>query len=169
MAICLQRLAEEMRRKVIQEVTFAGLIAAIYYVITILSAPLSFGQVQCRLSEVLLFLCLKNRFAVWGYTIGCMLPTLTSPLGIIDVIVGGGYNLVCGMVAYNTGRKIPTFLTATVGSGLVVGAEMRICYGLPMMESAFFVALGQAIALTIGLRMYTAIGDRLQRVINRYV
>lgn len=157
------------RRKVIQEVTFAGLIAAIYYVITIMSAPLSFGQVQCRLSEVLLFLCLRNRFAVWGYTIGCMLTNLTSPLGIIDVIVGGGYNLVCGIVAYKTGRKMPTFVAATVGSGIVVGAEMRICYGLPMMESAVFVALGQAIALTIGLAMYKAIGNRLQRVINRYV
>lgn len=157
------------RRKMIQEVTFAGLIAAIYYVITIMSAPLSFGQVQCRLSEVLLFLCLRNRFAVWGYTIGCMLTNLTSPLGIIDVVVGGGYNLVCGMVAYKTKRKLPTFIAATVGSGIVVGAEMRICYGLPMVESAVFVALGQAIALTIGLAMYKAIGNRLQRVINRYV
>ena len=157
------------RRKMIQEVTFAGLIAAIYYVITIMSAPLSFGQVQCRLSEVLLFLCLRNRFAVWGYTIGCMLANLTSPLGIIDVVVGGGYNLVCGMVAYKTTRKLPTFIAATVGSGIVVGAEMRICYGLPMVESAVFVALGQAIALTIGLAMYRAIGNRLQRVINRYV
>lgn len=157
------------RRKMIQEVTFAALIAAIYYVITIMSAPLSFGQVQCRLSEVLLFLCLRNRFAVWGYTIGCMLTNLTSPLGVIDVVVGGGYNLVCGIVAYKTKRKFPTFIAATVGSGIVVGAEMRICYGLPMMESAVFVALGQAIALTIGLAMYRAIGNRLQRVISRYV
>ena len=157
------------RRKIVQEVTFAGLIAALYYVITIMSAPLSFGQVQCRLSEVLLFLCLRNRFAVWGYTVGCMLTNLTSPLGIIDVVVGGGYNFVCAMVAYKTGRKVPAILSATVGSGLVVGAEMRICYGLPMMESAVFVAIGQTLALMIGLAMYKAIGDRLQRVINRYV
>lgn len=158
-----------MRNKVIKEVTFAGLIAALYYVITILSAPLSFGQVQCRLSEVLLFLCLRNRFAVWGYTVGCMLTNLTSPLGIIDVVVGGGYNLVCALIAYKTGKKVPAFIAATVGSGLVVGAEMRTCYGLPMMESAVFVAIGQAIALMIGLAMYKVIGDRLQRVINRYV
>ena len=88
------------RRKIVQEVTFAGLIAALYYVITILSAPLSFGQIQCRLSEVLLFLCLKNRFAVWGYTVGCMLTNLTSPLGIIDVKL-----LICPFNAFGSGKK----------------------------------------------------------------
>lgn len=158
-----------MKRKITQELTFAGLVAALYYVITVMSAPLSFGQVQCRISEVLLFLCLRNRFAVWGYTVGCMLANLTSPLGIIDVVVGGGFNLVCGLVAYKTGRKFPAFLAGTIGNGIVVGAELKICYGLPMLESVFFVAVGQVIALTAGLFMYKAVGDRLQRVINRYV
>ena len=158
-----------MRKKIVQEVTFAGLIAALYYVVTIMSAPLSFGQVQCRISEVLLFLCLRNRFAVWGYTVGCMLTNLTSPLGVVDVVIGGGYNLVCGMVAYKSKRKLPTFITATIGSGMVVGMEMNVFYGMPFVESAFFVAIGQAIALTIGALMYRAIGDRIQRVIDRYV
>lgn len=158
-----------MRNKAIKEITFAGLVAALYYVMSLLSAPLSFGQVQCRLSEVLLFLCLRNRFAVWGYTIGCMLTNLSSPLGIIDVVVGGGYNLVCGLVAYKTGKKLPAFFTATVGSGVVVGVELWLCYGLPFVESAVFVAIGQSIALAIGAVIYKVVGERLQRTINRYV
>ena len=55
--------------------------AAIYYVLCVAIAPLSYGQIQCRISEVTLLFCMHNTFAVYGYTLGCALANLTSPAG----------------------------------------------------------------------------------------
>ena len=153
----------------VKEVTFAGLVAALYYVVTLMSAPLSYGQVQCRLSEILLYLCVRNRFAVWGYAIGCAIANLSSPLGMIDVVVGSLCNLVCGLVAFKSHKMSTAFFSGVLLNGAVVGAELWICYSLPFFESAGFVALGQTLALGMGLLIFQAVGDRVQRVINRYV
>ena len=156
------------RNHVAQKITFAGLTAALYYVVTVFVAPISYGQIQCRLSEVLLFLCLRNSFGVWGYTIGCMLANLSSPLGIIDVVLGGGCNLVCALVARLTGRILPTLLIVPLLGGLAVGTELWLCYGLPLVESVLAVALGQLAALSIGALLYRAIGQRIQRYIDHF-
>lgn len=158
-----------MRNKVVKEVTFAGLVAALYFVITMLSAPLSYGQVQCRLSEMLLYLCIHNRFAVWGYAIGCALANISSPLGIVDVVLGGVCNWVCGYLAYKSGGMIPAFLYGVFLNAAVVGLELWMFYGLPFFESAGFVAVGQMAALGMGMLIFYTVGNRLQRIINRYV
>ena len=59
---------------------YAAMTAAIYYVLCVAIAPLSYGQIQCRISEVILLFCMHNTFAVYGYTLGCALANLTSPV-----------------------------------------------------------------------------------------
>lgn len=68
----------------------AAAIAAIYIVLTILFAPISFGIVQFRISEALTLLPALTPAAVPGLIIGCFISNVLNPdsLGSIDIIFG---------------------------------------------------------------------------------
>ena len=132
-------------RSNMKSLAYAAMTAAIYYVLCVAIAPLSYGQVQCRISEVILLFCMHNTFAVYGYTLGCALANLTSPLGILDVIVGSLANLIVGTFARRSGKVVPTILFGTVFNGIVVGAELSIVYGSPNhFQYAFYQGITQA-------------------------
>lgn len=151
-------------RSNMKSLTYAAMTAAIYYVLCVAIAPLSYGQVQCRISEVILLFCMHNTFAVYGYTLGCALANLTSPLGILDVIVGSLANLIAGMFARKCGKVAPTILFTTVFYGIVVGAELSIVYGSPFLLNAVCVAAGEAISLLVGALLYHLVGKRLESI-----
>lgn len=148
----------------IKPLIYAAMTAAIYYVLCVAIAPLSYGQVQCRISEVILLFCMRNTFAVYGYTIGCALANLTSPLGILDVIVGSLANLIVGSFARKCGKVVPTVLFGTVFNGIVVGAELSIVYGSPFLLNAVCVAAGEAVSLLVGALLYHLVGKRLESI-----
>ena len=62
-----------------------AMIAAIYVVLTILFAPISFGPVQFRISEALCILPFFTPAAVPGLFVGCLLS-----------------NLLCGCLLYTS-------------------------------------------------------------------
>ena len=65
-----------------------SLVAALYFVCTVALAPISFGAVQFRLSEILVLLCFYKKDYCYSLILGCALANLFSPLGIYDVIFG---------------------------------------------------------------------------------
>ena len=148
----------------IKPLIYAAMTAAIYYVLCVAIAPLSYGQIQCRISEVILLFCMHNTFAVYGYTLGCALANLTSPLGILDVIVGSLANLIVGSFARKCGKALPTVLFGAVFNGIVGGAELSIVYGSPFLLNAVCVAAGEAVSLLVGALLYHLVGKRLESI-----
>lgn len=65
-----------------------GIIATLYIGATMAVAPLSFGAVQLRLSEVLVLLCFYNPEFSLSLIIGCFITNLYSPLTYYDLIFG---------------------------------------------------------------------------------
>lgn len=106
----------------------------------------------------------NNTFAVYGYTLGCALANLTSPLGILDVIVGSLANLIVGAFARKSGKVAPTVLFGTVFNGVVVGAELSIVYGSPFLLNAVCVAAGEGISLLLGAVLYKLVGKRVESI-----
>lgn len=151
-------------RSNMKSLAYAAMTAAIYYVLCVAIAPLSYGQVQCRISEVILLFCMHNNFAVYGYTLGCALANLTSPLGVLDVIVGSLANLIVGTFARKSGKVVPTILFGTVFNGIVVGAELSIVYGSPFLLNAVCVAAGEGISLLLGAMLYKLVGKRVESI-----
>lgn len=47
-------------RSNMKSLAYAAMTAAIYYVLCVAIAPLSYGQVQCRISEVILLFCMST-------------------------------------------------------------------------------------------------------------
>ena len=66
-----------------------AMIAALYVVLTVLFAPISFGPIQFRISEVLVLLCFFKRDYCISLILGCFIANLFSiELGYVDLIFG---------------------------------------------------------------------------------
>ena len=62
---------QNFRNKKVLFLTQSALIAAVYTVVTLALAPISFGQMQVRVSEALTLLCVFSPTAIVGVTLGC--------------------------------------------------------------------------------------------------
>ena len=66
----------------------AALIGAIYATITIAFAPISYGQLQVRISEALTILPFFTPAAIPGLFIGCIVANIYGGQGMIDIEIG---------------------------------------------------------------------------------
>jgi len=125
----------------------AGIIAAIYFALTVANASFSYGQIQARISEALCVLPFFTPAAVPGLFIGCFFANLAgSPLGVFDVILGSLATLLAAWAAYRIKNKWLLPLPAVIVNALVVGAELYFIAKLPFFESVAYVGAGEAIA-----------------------
>ena len=72
-----------MKNKNVSYLTQAAMIAAIYVVLTIVFAPISFGEIQVRIAEMLTILPIFTPAAIPGLFIGCLIGNITG--GAISV------------------------------------------------------------------------------------
>lgn len=72
----------------LRKLVYSAVIGAIYAVLTMVLAPISYGVVQFRISEVLCVLPFFVPYSAVGLTIGCVIANLMSAAGILDVIFG---------------------------------------------------------------------------------
>ena len=135
------------------KLTHAAIAAALYVVITLIAAPISYGPLQLRLSEILMILPYFMPETAAGLAVGCFIVNIGSVYGIFDMILG---SLATGIAAFLIARsgkrktKKDVVLTVTapaVSNGLIVGAF--IAY-LTAPAGGFF-ALYALYALQIGL------------------
>lgn len=72
----------------VRRLCVCAIAAALYAAITILTAPLSYGLVQFRLSEALVVLCALQPILGVGITVGCFLSNLFSTVTPLDTVIG---------------------------------------------------------------------------------
>lgn len=65
-----------------------GIVAALYFVLTIACGPLSYEFMQFRFSELLNLLVFFNPTYTLGLTLGCLFANLLSTVGPIDILLG---------------------------------------------------------------------------------
>lgn len=148
----------------------SALIAALYATLTLLLAPISYGEVQIRLSEALTLLPILLPEAVPALAVGCLLANILGGCTIFDIVFGTLSTLIAAML---TRRLRHSFLLAAVMpvllNGVIVGAVVHFAYApvvaLPLCM--LFVACGEAVAcFVIGplmLRMMERIPKELLR------
>ena len=86
-------------------ITQSALIAALYVVLTMIVAPIAFGPIQFRVSEVLCVLPYFLTSAVPGVTIGCFLANLLCGAASLDVVFGSIATLIGAVGSYYLGKK----------------------------------------------------------------
>ena len=125
----------------------AGIIGAIYAVLTIVFAPISYGQIQVRISEALTILPFFTPAAIPGLFVGCLIANLYGGLGLVDIAFGSLASLLSAYLAYRIRKyKFMVPLPAIIINGIVVGIILNVLYDLPLIASMLWVGLGQALA-----------------------
>ncbi|MBS4536559.1 QueT transporter family protein [Clostridium sp. D2Q-14] len=137
-----------------------GIVAAIYVILTVAFPLLSYGQVQFRISEVLTLLAFFNPIYVWAVTIGTFFANIASTLGPVDMVVG---TLATFLAVYPM-TKVKNIWVASLlpalSNGIIIGLQLNILFGLPLLPSMLYVAIGEITVVTI-------IGVPLMKVLNK--
>ena len=151
-----------------KSLALTGIIAALYFIITICFFPLSFGPVQVRFAEALTLLPLFFNEAIVGLTVGCFLSNLLGGNGALDIIFGTLATLISAILTKVFATKIKNdFLKILVGGlfPIILNAVIVPFTFLAVVElkelyfiSAVQVFLGQAISIyIIGSFLYFAL------------
>ena len=128
-------------------VSEVGVIAAIYAVLTIVLAPISFGPIQLRVSEMLTILPFFTTASVPGLFIGCLIANaFGSSLGILDIVAGSLATLAAAAIASKIKKKWLVPLPSVIINAFVVGYVLNIMLGVPYWETVLWVGMGQAVA-----------------------
>lgn len=147
------------RRKTLKLLAINSAIAAFYFVLTVLLEPFSYGQIQFRLSEVLMVLALINFKVAPGIVLGCFLANLFSPYGVWDVVFGTLATVVCLSLMFVLKKNIFVALLApTVVGSAIVAVMLNFILGLPFFETFIYVAIGEgSVIYLIGVPFYYAV------------
>lgn len=140
-----------MKKIDIQTIAVNGIIAAAYAALTLLLAPISYGSIQMRISELMIFLAFYNKKYIPGLVLGCFLSNLASPLGIYDIVFGSCATLLAVIAMWKVQNRYLGALLGGVFNGLIVGAELTLVFKeLPFYLNAFYVFVGEIVILMIG-------------------
>lgn len=134
-----------------------AIVAAVYAALTMALAPISYGQLQFRFSEVLTLLAFIDPLFIPGLVIGCVIANLASPLGIIDIAAGSFATLLAVNAIYLTrkymGENLKSLFIASlwpvVFNGLIVGAMLTYLFQIPFGLSALYVAAGEFVVVSV--------------------
>ena len=139
----------------------AAVIAAIYAALTIGLAPISYGPVQFRVSEVLTVLPFLIPSSVYGLAVGCVLANLYTG-SVLDIVFGSLATLLAGFATMYVGKKGSTAknrffgcLMPVVFNAVIVGAVLTWGYQIQAFSTplasygfnALTVGLGEAVVL----------------------
>ncbi len=141
-----------------KELVYSALIAALYCVLTICLAPISFGAVQFRLSEALVMLAVLSPKYIAGLTLGCALSNAigflmgVNLLGAADILFGTLATFLACIFSYIFRKvrikelPILSAIFPAIFNGVIIGAE--ICLVL-LNEFSPVLFLIQALQIAI--------------------
>lgn len=138
---------QKTRKNDIVRITKIGIVAALYFVLTVVIYPLSFGDIQIRFSEILLILCFFDKRYSYSLIIGCFCANLFSPMMLLDIVFGTIQTaLACLLISYL--RPLIVSLILCVGSMVIIGLELAVTMDMNLLWLySLQVMIGEAIVL----------------------
>lgn len=165
-----------MRQHQIKKMIQIALVASLYVVLSLCIAPLSYGPIQIRLSEMLNLLVIYDKKYIYAVTIGCALANLASPYGILDVIFGSASTFITLWICYAVIKRMDSFtkkIWSIVGIGTVtmvsIAAELYVLASAPFWMTYLTVAIGELISLSIGAVLLLWFNRSYPTVIRRWL
>ena len=139
------------RNNSVDNLVKAALIAALYIAATALIAPVSFGPIQFRISEVLNLLAFFNPLYISAVSLGCFIANiLFSPYGLVDALVGTLHTLVSLILIWKTRNLLRASLWPALMSFIVA---LGIAYASGTMAGFIplylYIALSELIIVTV--------------------
>lgn len=142
----------------------SAIIAALYAALTLLLAPISYGNIQCRVSEAFTVLPMVLPQSIPGLFVGCLIANIFSPTpSIWDIVFGSLTTLIaaCGTYAL---RKKPVLAAACpiVLNGLIVGTMVwALSHEFPLPIQIVLIAAGEFGSVFVGMILLTVLKSRV--------
>ena len=146
-------------------ITYGAVIAAVYVVLTVIFAPISFGPMQVRIAEMLMILPMFTPAAVPGLFIGCIIANMLGGAIALDVIFGSLATLIGAWGGYLLRRNrwlVP--IPPIISNALIVPFVLKYGYGfteIPLPLMMVYIAIGEIIGCYF-------LGEILGGVLLRY-
>jgi uncharacterized membrane protein len=146
-----------LKENITKKLVKAALVAAIYAALTIVLAPISYGPVQFRLSEVLVLLAFIDPFYIVGLTIGCLLANILGGLGIMDIVFGTlatflSVSAISLTAKYIKSKKLSLIIASlwpTIFNGVIIGWMLNYVLGVPLVLTMLQVGIGEFVVVTV--------------------
>ena len=136
----------------------SAVIAALYAALTLLLAPISYGNLQCRVSEAMTLLPMVLPSSIPGLFVGCLLANLLGGSTVWDIVFGSLATLLAAIGTYALRKKpILAALCPVIANGVIVGAVLSLVWGLPLWLTMLEVAIGEVGAVIIGFALLAAL------------
>ena len=141
-----------MRRFSVRDLTFAAVIAALYFVMSYFSGifGMTFGPVQIRFGEALTVLPFLFPASAPGLVVGCLITNLMSPYGPVDIIFG---TLATAVAAWFTLRAPRWYLAGLppILANMVILCPMWAWAEVGAVNAAFWASLAyNAVTFAVG-------------------
>jgi len=155
--------------KYAKDVSFLGVLTALYVALCMAVAPLSFGALQFRVAEVLIVLPFYNKKCSISIILGTFIANFIGPYGIIDAVVGSSASaLVCLVIILVKSRLVIAPAAAVINGGMI-GAMLYIAV-IPEPPALIIlmasVAVSCFIVALIGVLAFTGIEKTNPKLID---
>lgn len=125
-----------------------SIVAALYFVITMVCKPFVFGPIEFRLSEMLNFLMFIDPIYIIGITLGCALSNFFT-FGVMDVFIGSASTFLVGVLMWKSKRMWTGIVYATLGTSAIAW-ELWFFFGLPFWYQFAVGAFGEFVSMVLG-------------------
>ena len=151
----------------VRYITLSATIAALYVVLTLISAlfGLSSGAIQLRISEALCVLVAFTPAAIPGLTIGCFISNLIASANILDIVFGTLATFLGALGGYYLRKKKWLITLPTLLSNVII-VPLVIVYGFGVKDMAL-----PLVALTVGIGEFISacvLGTGLLLILEKY-
>ncbi len=153
-------------------------IAAIYVVLTLVFAFMSYGNIQFRISEVMTLFAFFDPFYIPGLTLGCLIANLLGPNGALDAIVGTVATLISVILMALTGKgmkqsKLGIWIASiwpTLINAIMIGVMLNKLFELPLALTMLQVGIGEFVVITIaGVPLFKLLRSKQIQLFNKLI
>jgi len=123
-----------------------AMIGAIYIILTIIFAPISYGPIQVRISEALVILPFIEPSAIIGLFIGCILANIYGGLGMVDIIGGSFCTLIAAYLTSKVKNPKLAPLPPVIINAFGVSVYLHLLFDLPYWITVLYIGIGELIA-----------------------
>lgn len=165
----------------------AAMIAAIYTALSLLFLPISFGPIQCRVSEMLTVLPALMPAAIPGLAVGCLLSNILGGAIVPDIIFGTLATLIAAIATRLLTKhmrskvlashkadfmfRLFTMLPPIVSNTIIVPLVLKYAYGYG--DALYFmmitVCIGEMISVIVLGSIVLTIATRVDAIRNRLI
>lgn len=158
----------------VKDITYNAIIAALYIAITLLSIPISYGQLQFRISEILVLLVFFKKNYVYGICLGTMIANFGSTLSLWDVLFGTIATLLACLCIMFSKHLLLAIIFPVIFNGLIVGFELLLFVSglqagfVEFLVLAGWVSLGELAVMIVGYLLFMILKRRkdFSKIIN---